>query len=135
MLACEYCQIFKDSFFYRTPPVHYTFPKFYVMMEFFRRLWEQNWHFSCFLCHCFIFLYNCSVRIGVHGFSVLVFIPKLLVSGTFARNTRSALAIFFIYFLLNINFSQVEFVLIHHPKVFFGQIWSEKLKFFKLQID
>ena len=30
------------------------------------------------------------------------------------------------------NYSQVEFVLILHPKVFFGQIWSQKLKFSKL---
>ena len=35
-------------------------------------------------------------------------------------------------FLFKINYSQVEFVLILHPKVFFGQIWSQKLKFSKL---
>ena len=30
------------------------------------------------------------------------------------------------------TYSQVEFVLILHPKVSFGQIWSQKLKFLKL---
>ena len=40
------------------------------------------------------------------------------------------------YLLLKINYSQFEFVLILHPKVFFGQIWSQKLKFSKvLQIN
>ena len=36
-----------------------------------------------------------------------------------------------IVFLLKVGCSQVEFVLILHPKVFFGQIWSQKLKFSK----
>ena len=30
------------------------------------------------------------------------------------------------------SYSQVEFVLILHPKVFFGEIWSQKLEFSKL---
>ena len=34
--------------------------------------------------------------------------------------------------LFLISYSQVEFVLILHPRVFFGQIWSQKLKFFEL---
>ena len=37
-----------------------------------------------------------------------------------------------IVFLLKISYSQVEFVLILDTKVFFGQIWSQKLKFSKL---
>ena len=36
-----------------------------------------------------------------------------------------------IVFLLKISYSQVDFVLILCPKVFFRQIWSQKLKFFK----
>ena len=59
VFSCEYCKIFKKSFFYRTPPVHYTFPKFYVIIEFFGCLWVQN-----FLCHCFVFLHN-SIRIRI----------------------------------------------------------------------
>ena len=35
-------------------------------------------------------------------------------------------------FLLKISYSQFEFVLILSPKVFFGQIWSQKLKFSRL---
>ena len=53
----------RTGYFYRTPPVHYTFPKFYVMIEFFGRLWVQNWHFSYFLCHYFFF-YN-SIRTSI----------------------------------------------------------------------
>ena len=34
--------------------------------------------------------------------------------------------------LFLISYSQVEFVLILHSRVFFGQIWSQKLKFFEL---
>ena len=30
LFSCEYCEIFKNNFFYKTPPVHYTFPKLYV---------------------------------------------------------------------------------------------------------
>ena len=37
-----------------------------------------------------------------------------------------------IVFLLKISYSQVEFVLILHPRVLFGQTWSHKLKFSKL---
>ena len=33
---------FLRTFFYGTPTVHYTFQKFYVMIEFFGRLWVQN---------------------------------------------------------------------------------------------
>ena len=35
MFPCEYCEMLKYSFLYRTPPIHYTSPKFYVMIEFF----------------------------------------------------------------------------------------------------
>ena len=31
MFPCEYCEMFKYSFLYRTSPVHYTFPRFYVI--------------------------------------------------------------------------------------------------------
>ena len=36
---------------------------FYVMIEFFGRLWVQNWCVSYFLYYCFVFLHNSSVRI------------------------------------------------------------------------
>ena len=64
VISCEYCEILKNTSFYRTPPLHYTFPKSYVMIEFFGCIWIQNWHFSYFLCHCFVFLHN-SIRISV----------------------------------------------------------------------
>ena len=35
------------------------------------------------------------------------------------------------YFLFKISYSQVAFFLVLHPKVLFGQIWSQKLKFSK----
>ena len=55
----EYCEILVG-----TPSVHYTFPKFYVMIKFFGRLWVKNWRFSYFLYYCFVFLHNSSLRIG-----------------------------------------------------------------------
>ena len=64
LFSCEYCEIFKNNFFYKTPPVHHTFPKLYVMIELFGRLWVQNWHFSYFLYHSFVFLHN-SIRINI----------------------------------------------------------------------
>ena len=37
-----------------------------------------------------------------------------------------------VLFLLKMTYSQVVFVLILHPKVFFGQTWSQKLKLSKM---
>ena len=61
---CEYFEIFKSCFFYRTPPVHYTFTKFCVMIRYFRLLWVQNWHFLYCLNHCFVVHHN-SIRISI----------------------------------------------------------------------
>ena len=85
--SCEYCKIFKNSFFIGgiIPPVHYTFPKFCVIIEFFEQLLVQIWHFSYLLCQCFAFF---------HGYFVPVFIPKFVVSVTFACITTSPLALF-----------------------------------------
>ena len=59
MFCHEYCRILENSCFYRTPPVHYTFPEFYVMIELFGRFWEQNWHLSYLLCNCFVLFRTC----------------------------------------------------------------------------
>ena len=40
--SCEYCKIIKKQFFYRMPSAQYTFLKFYLMIEFFGRIWVQN---------------------------------------------------------------------------------------------
>ena len=45
-----------DFFFVEHLTVHYTFPKFYVMIKFFGHLRAQNWHFSYFFCHSLDFL-------------------------------------------------------------------------------
>ena len=37
-----------------------------------------------------------------------------------------------ILFLVKINYFQVAFVIIFHAEVYFGQIWFQKQKFFKL---
>ena len=82
--SCKHYEIFKNKFFYGTPPVHYTFPKFYVMVEFFGCLWIQKRDFSYFLYHCFIHFHN----------SVALFIPKFLVSVPLVHITISAPALF-----------------------------------------
>ena len=60
---CEYCEIIEGSFFTEHLLLIVLFRDFYVMIEFFGRLWVQNWNFSYFLCHCFVFSHNSSVRI------------------------------------------------------------------------
>ena len=59
-----------------TLSVHYTFPKFYVMIELFGRFWVQNdvFYISCTIAlFCFI---NLVLESGVHNCFVLVFVPK-----------------------------------------------------------
>ena len=80
-------------FFYRIPPVHYTFPNFYVMIQFFGRLWVQNRHFH-FSCVIDLFSFMTLLESAFHGHSVLVFIPKFLISATFVRFTMPAQALF-----------------------------------------
>ena len=36
-----------------------------MWLESFGRLWVQNWHFLYFLCYCFVFNHNCSIKIGI----------------------------------------------------------------------
>ena len=85
---CEYCEIIENSFFIEHLLLIILFRNFYVMIEFFGRLWVQNWYFSYFLCHCFVFFFITLVlESGVHGYFVLVFILKFLVRITFARST------------------------------------------------
>ena len=56
---CFLKKFLRTALFVEHLTVHYIFSKFYVMIEFFGRLWVQNWHFSYFLCHCFDFLHGC----------------------------------------------------------------------------
>ena len=63
--------------------------RFYLMIKFFGSLRVQNWHFSYLFYHSFF-------SFMVHRYSVLVFIPKFLVSVTFAWITTSAPALFWL---------------------------------------
>ena len=56
---CFLKKILRTDFFVEHLAVHCNLSKFYVMIESFGRLWVQNWHFSCFLCHSFDFAYGC----------------------------------------------------------------------------
>ena len=86
VFSCEYCEMFKYSFLYRTP-VHYTFPKFYVMIEFFESPnLGTKLIFSYFLCHCFVFLHNSRVRIGSS------FLFRVSVTFTRIRTTAPSLS-------------------------------------------
>ena len=78
----------RAAYFVKYIAVHYTFSTFYTMIEFFGSLWVQNLHFS------YIF---CTIALSssmVHGYSVLVFTPKYLVSVSLARVATSASALF-----------------------------------------
>ena len=46
---CQYCKIFKNGFFYRRP-VHYTIPKFYLIID--------NWYFRVRFCYCKLCFYK-----------------------------------------------------------------------------
>ena len=85
---------FEEQFSYEIFSVHYTFSKFYVMIELFARSWVQNdaFHISCTTA-LFSFI-TLVLESGVHGYFVLVFIPKFLVSETFSRLTIPTQALF-----------------------------------------
>ena len=60
---CEYCEIFKNSFFME----HLLFIILFQNLCDDRILWMPSGtklYFSCFLCQWFVFLHNSSVRIG-----------------------------------------------------------------------
>ena len=66
---------------------HYTFSKFYVMVDF---LDVFGYKIHIFHIYCAIAL----IFSMVHAYSVLVFTPKFLVSVSFARITTSPPALF-----------------------------------------
>ena len=74
VFSCEYCEFFKSFLTehliilttHYANVVHYTFPKFYVMIEFFGSICVQNSYFSYFLYHCFVFLHD-SIESVFHG--------------------------------------------------------------------
>ena len=75
-----------------TKSFHYTFLKFYIMIEFFGCFWAE---IDIFHIYCtFIFLNNCGVSVRSQWFLGLIFISKFLVSVTFTRITTSAPALF-----------------------------------------
>ena len=65
---------------------HYTFQKFYVIIEFFGRLWVQNW-ISCAIT---------LISSMVYDYSVFVCTLKFLVSVTFSRITKLTPALFWL---------------------------------------
>ena len=74
----------RTAFFVEHLTVHYTFSKFYVIIDFLD-VKIDIFHISCAIA---------LISFMVHAYSVLVFTPKFLVSVSFARITTSALALF-----------------------------------------
>ena len=72
------------------PTVHYTFPKFYVMIEFFGGLWLQNlsFHISRVIA---LLSFITLLESVFYGYFMLVFV---LISITFVRITTVAPALF-----------------------------------------
>ena len=80
---CEYCEIIENSFFIEHLLFIILFQNFYVIIEFFGCLWVQIdiFHISCAIAlFSFITLLSES---GAHGYFILVFVLKFLVSITF----------------------------------------------------
>ena len=82
LFSCEYYEIFKNRFFHSIPPVHHTFPKFYVVIEFFGHLLVQHLHFSYFLRHCFVLLHN-AVRMSISWLFRICFHTKIFIKCNF----------------------------------------------------
>ena len=86
VFSCEYCiaKFLRTAVLWNTF-CYYTFPKFYVMIELFGRLWVQNdvFHISCAIA-LFSFI-TLMLESKVHGYFLLVPILRFLVSVTFAR--------------------------------------------------
>ena len=72
--GCFYVNIAKclSTAFLLNTPFHYTFLKFYVMIEFLGILWVQNWYLSYFLCHRFVFLQTLVLESEVHCYFVYI---------------------------------------------------------------
>ena len=86
VFSCEYCEIFNNSFLVE----HFLFIilllYFHVMIEFFRRLWAQNWRVSYFLYYCSVFLHNSSVRIGSPWLFRTCFSSKIFSKGNWLNH-------------------------------------------------
>ena len=95
VFTCEYCiaKFLRTAFLWNTF-CYYTFPKFYVVIELFGRLWVQNdvFHISCTIA-LFSFI-TLVLESKVRSYFVLVSIPKFLVSVTFARLAKPVQAPF-----------------------------------------
>ena len=77
---CFLKKFLRTAFFVEHLTVHYTFSKFYVMIDF---LDVFGYKIDIFHISCAIAL----ISFMVHAYSVLVFTPKFLVSVSFARIT------------------------------------------------
>ena len=83
---CFLKKFLRTAFFVEHLTIHYTFSKFYVMIDF---LDVFGYKIDIFHISCAIALISSMV----HAYSVLVFTPKFLVSVSFARITTSAPAL------------------------------------------
>ena len=84
--AVNTAKLWRLAFLVEHLTVDYTFPKFYVMVKSLDVFGYKTDIFHIFFLIALIFSM-------VHGYSVLVFTPKFLVSVTFARITTSAQAL------------------------------------------
>ena len=97
VFSCRYCKIFKNSFFIGVlPHVHYyTFPKFYVIIEFSSDVFGYKisiFHISC--ANALFSFITLVLESQAHGYFIFVFIIKFLVSVTFGCITTSAPALY-----------------------------------------
>ena len=86
--------IFLDSTDEKAKSAHYTFPKCYVMINSLDTFGYKTdiFHISCTIA--LFFFISVALELRVHGYFVLVFIPKILVSVITTYMTTSAPAIF-----------------------------------------
>ena len=96
MLSCQYCEISKNSIFYRISPVIILFRNFmwgYNSLD----VCEHNIDIFHFFCAITLFFFITIVlQSGVHGYLALALAPNFLVNVTFARITTSVPVLFWL---------------------------------------
>ena len=110
---------FLRTLLYRIPFVNYTLSKFYVMIEFFGRLWVQNWHFFHFLCRCFVFLHN-SIRISIPWFFRSCFHTKIFSKCNFRTNYNVGSSTILIELL---KFRDISRITVTSPSNLWWKLW------------
>ena len=120
-------RMFNYSFLYRTPPVHYTFQKYYVMIKFFICLRVQNWYFSYFLRHCFVFFNSSNRKSNVISYTSC-FYAKISINCNFCTNYNDCP---FTILIESLKFRNSSKIIATYPGNLLWKMWIWVYEFFE----